>query len=135
MGSPREGEAALADPSGGAAAGDHPESKKVTRGYLLWLGGLSGSLAGDAAMYFALGWVGAGIGGSAAGLVLTALVLPRVLLFLLGGAFSDRYGVRTVMIRCDVLMVVFTLVAAAVVARWGAPAVGAAVHCRVRRGR
>lgn len=115
-----EGEGVSAHCASETMAGNPAESK-VTRQYLLWLGGLSASLAGDAAMYFALAWVAAGIGGSAAGLVLTALVLPRVLLPLLGGAFSDRYGVRTLMIVCDGLMVVFTLVAAAVVARWGAP--------------
>ncbi|MGW7754504.1 MFS transporter [Streptomyces violaceusniger] len=97
------------------------ESKKVTTRYLLWLGGLSGSLAGDAAMLFALGWVAAGFGGRAAGLVLTAVVLPRVILLLLGGAVSDRYGARKVMVRCDALMLVFTLAAAALVAGWGAP--------------
>lgn len=96
-------------------------SKKVTKTYLFWLGGMSGSLAGDAAMYFALGWAAAGLGGSAAGLVLTAVVLPRVLLLLLGGAFSDRYGVRKIMIWCDSLMLAFTVAAAAFVAGWGTP--------------
>ena len=121
MASSAKSDPQLVNASGETDEAGHPSSKKVTKAYLFWLGGLSGSLAGDTAMYFALAWVAAGLGGSAAGLVLTAVVLPRVLLLLLGGAFSDRYGVRKVMIWCDALMLGFTVVAAAYVAGWGTP--------------
>ncbi|MFD0348302.1 hypothetical protein ACFQ0M_24235 [Kitasatospora aburaviensis] len=80
--------------------------------YLLWLGGVQVGLLGDAALYFALGWAASAHGGGAAGLVLTAITLPRTALVLLGGAVADRFGARRVMLAGDTVMLAATLVLA-----------------------
>ncbi len=82
--------------------------------YLLWLAGILASLAGNAVFYFALGWAASEHGGAVAGLVLSAITLPRVLLLLVGGAVSDRVSARRVLIAGDAGMLVFSLVLAAV---------------------
>ena len=69
--------------------------------YDVWLAGSLVSQLGDAALYFALGWAASAIGGSAAGLVLSAIVLSRTVLLLLGGVVGDRAGARRVMITGD----------------------------------
>ncbi|MET7905907.1 MFS transporter [Streptomyces sp. NPDC005355] len=92
--------------------------------YLLWLAGVLASLAGDAVFYFAIGWAASASGGAVAGLALSAITLPRVLLLLIGGAVSDRFSARRVLIAGDAAMLVFSLILAAVAYRLGAsPAV------------
>ncbi|WP_409473449.1 MFS transporter [Streptomyces sp. HC307] len=92
--------------------------------YLLWLAGVLASLAGDAVFYFAIGWAASASGGAVAGLALSAITLPRVLLLLIGGAVSDRLSARRVLIAGDAAMLVFSLILAAVAYRLGAsPAV------------
>ncbi|MFF0226898.1 MFS transporter [Streptomyces sp. NPDC004629] len=76
---------------------------------MLWLVGILVSLAGNAVFYFALGWAASEYGGSIAGLVLSAITLPRVLLLLVGGAVSDRVSARRVLISGDAAMLVFSL--------------------------
>lgn len=54
-----------------------PAKSRLPATYGLWLAGALVSQLGDAALYFALGWAASAIGGSASGLVLSAIVLPR----------------------------------------------------------
>ncbi|WP_031067328.1 MFS transporter [Streptomyces sp. NRRL WC-3742] len=93
----------------------------LPRPYLLWLSGVQTGLLGDAALYFALGWAASAYGGGAAGLVLTAITVPRTLLVLFGGAVADRYGVRRVLLAGDAVMLAATLLLAAAVGRLGTP--------------
>ncbi|MFJ4678216.1 MFS transporter [Kitasatospora sp. NPDC088783] len=81
----------------------------LPRAYLWWFAGTRVSAVGDAALAAALGWAGAGYGGSAAGLVLAAVTVPRTVLLLLGGAVVDRYGPRRVALLADAAMVVVVL--------------------------
>ncbi|MBO1333613.1 MFS transporter [Streptomyces sp. VRA16 Mangrove soil] len=89
--------------------------------YLWWLAAILVSLAGNAVFSFALGWSASAYGGGVAGLVLSAVTLPRVLLLLVGGAVSDRAGARRVLITGDAAMLAFSLVLAAVAHRLGTP--------------
>ncbi len=93
----------------------------LPRSYLLWLAGTRASLAGDAALSFALGWAASAHGGRLAALVLTAITLPRTVLLLLGGAVGDRFGARRVMITGDVVMLAAVLALALADRRWGTP--------------
>ncbi|MFI7011515.1 MFS transporter [Streptomyces sp. NPDC050145] len=93
----------------------------LPRAYLLWLGGILVSLLGNAVFSFALGWAAAAHGGTVAGLALSAITLPRVLLLLVGGAVGDRVSARRVLIAGDAAMLVGTLVLAAVAYRLGTP--------------
>ncbi|WP_282205014.1 MFS transporter [Kitasatospora fiedleri] len=88
--------------------------RRAARAYLWWLTGTRVSAVGDAALATALGWAGAGYGGSAAGLVLAAVTVPRTVLLLLGGAVVDRYGPRRVALLADAAMVVVVLALAVV---------------------
>ncbi|MFJ3821381.1 MFS transporter [Streptomyces nodosus] len=94
---------------------------RLPRVYVLWLVGILVSLVGNAVFYFALGWAASEYGGSIAGLTLSAITLPRVLLLLVGGAVSDRVSARRVLITGDAAMLVFSLVLAAVAYSLGAP--------------
>lgn len=98
-------------------------AQRLPRPYLLWLSGALVSQLGSASMFFALGWAATAYGGSAAGLVLSSVVLPRTVLLLLGGAVGDRVGARTVMITCDAAMVVVAVVLAVCAGSVGTPLV------------
>ena len=93
----------------------------LPRSYLLWLGGAATSQLGDAVLYFALAWAAAAHGGIAAGLVLSAIALPRTLLLLVGGAVGDRLGARQVMIIGDAVMIGVAIVLAVTTTWIGAP--------------
>ncbi|WP_232511080.1 MFS transporter [Micromonospora sediminimaris] len=82
--------------------------------YRVWLGGSALSLVGVQAMAFAMAWSAAGQGARFAALVPTAIVLPRVLLLLVGGAVADRFGVWLVLLASNAAMVVVTVALAAV---------------------
>ncbi|MFF7994163.1 MFS transporter [Kitasatospora xanthocidica] len=99
---------ATADATAGA------ERAPLPRPYLLWLAGTQAGLLGDAALYFALGWAASAHGGGAAGLVLTAITVPRTVLVLLGGAVADRFGARRVMLAGDAVMLAATVALALV---------------------
>ncbi|MQT04144.1 MFS transporter [Streptomyces jumonjinensis] len=86
---------------------------RLPRTYLVWLSGALASFLGDSMLYFALGWAATAHGGAVAGLVLTAVNLPRVALLLVGGAVGDRFGARRVMIAGDSAMLVVSLLLAA----------------------
>ncbi|MEU4674890.1 MFS transporter [Amycolatopsis sp. NPDC023774] len=89
----------------------------------MWLSGALASQLGDAVLSFGLGWAASAHGGVVAGLVLSAVSLPRTILLLVGGAVGDRVGARRVMIVGDAVMLVVA-VAVAITANWvGTPAV------------
>ncbi|WP_110945994.1 MFS transporter [Streptomyces avicenniae] len=90
--------------------------ERLPRTYLLWLTGLLASVLGDTVLYFGLGWAASAHGGGAAGLLLTAISLPRTALLLVGGAVADRWGARRVLIAGDATMLVVAV--AACVAVW-----------------
>jgi MFS family permease len=71
---------------------------------LLWIG-QSGSAVGDALVGVALAFAVLEVGGSAAdlGLVFAAFSIPRVLLTLAGGVWSDRLPRQRVMVAADLL--------------------------------
>ncbi|HYM52818.1 MAG TPA: MFS transporter [Candidatus Dormibacteraeota bacterium] len=71
---------------------------------LLWIG-QTGSAIGDALVGVALAFAVLGVGGSAAdlGLVFAAYSLPRVILTLAGGVWSDRLPRQRVMVACDLV--------------------------------
>lgn len=84
-----------------------------------WLTGTGLSMLGVNLLGFAMAWVAAGDGGTLAGLVLTAINLPRTLLLLVGGALADRVGAWRVMIAGDGAMVLVTATFAVVLWQWG----------------
>lgn len=90
--------------------------------YGVWLAGAVISLLGNGALYFALGWTASAEGGRVAALVLTAVNLPRALLLLFGGAISDRFGARRVMIAGDVVMLGACVALALILHLLGTPA-------------
>ncbi|GHF28640.1 hypothetical protein GCM10018790_02590 [Kitasatospora xanthocidica] len=106
---------ARSDTAAGAARAPLP------RPYLLWLAGTQAGLLGDAALYFALGWAASAHGGGAAGLVLTAITVPRTVLVLLGGAVADRFGARRVMLAGDAVMLAATVALALAAGGPGTP--------------
>jgi MFS family permease len=79
------------------------------------------SLLGSQVQAFALGWTATAAGGSLAGLVLTAGVVPQLILTLIGGAVSDRRGPWDVMIWSDALMFIATAGLATAIIVFGAP--------------
>nr|WP_269326677.1 MFS transporter [Kineosporia mesophila] len=89
----------------------------------MWVSGAVISILGNGVLYFALGWTATGHSGALAGLVLTAVNLPRALFLLIGGALGDRVGARRVMITGDAVMIGLCLVLALVLHRSG-PAAG-----------
>ncbi|MQA25665.1 MAG: MFS transporter [Micromonosporaceae bacterium] len=87
--------------------------------FLAWLAGNTFSALGDAVVYFALGWAATAHGGRWTGVVLTAIVVPRVLLSIFGGVVGDRLGARAVMLTSNAAMI--TVAFAASVATLGTP--------------
>jgi len=85
-----------------------PSRVRLPRSYVLCVGAATVSNVGVAELYFALGWAASAHGGSAAGLVITALVGTRTVLLLVGGAIADRLGARAVMIAGDAALLVAT---------------------------
>ncbi len=72
-------------------------------------------------MFFALGWAATAHGGGAAGLVLTAVTLPRTLLLLVGGAVADRFSARRILIVGDSAMLAMAVVVAVATFSLGSP--------------
>jgi MFS family permease len=83
---------------------------------LLWLGQTI-SLTGDQFYYIALSWLTLQLTGSALALggVLTAAAVPRGILMLAGGAISDRFSPRQLMLGSDALRAVVVGIQAALV--------------------
>jgi MFS family permease len=95
--------------------------RRLPGAYLLWLSGALVSQVGDAALYFALGWAASASGGTSAGLVLSAVTLPRTVLLVLGGVVGDRVGARRVMIAGDAVMLVLAVALGVAAGQWGTP--------------
>ncbi|MCC3278474.1 MFS transporter [Arthrobacter sp. zg-Y40] len=89
--------------------------------YRWWLFGFIWTVAGNAVLTFGLAWVAAGTSGTAAGLVLSAGLLPRLLLSLWGGSVADRFGAWAVMVTADGLMAVVCAALTVVVLLVGTP--------------
>lgn len=92
----------------------------ATRGFRLWAASAALSALGDAITFFALVWVGASHGPGVASLVLTIGSAPLVGLVLTGGLAADRWGVRTVMFACDLVMAL-VMAAFAIGTLWAVP--------------
>lgn len=92
---------------------------RIPKRYWAWLGGVTLSSVGTQILSFGMAWVAAGYGGIFAGLVLTAVNLPRTVLLLAGGAVSDRIGAWRVMISGDIAMTVVTALFAGSLLAWG----------------
>jgi MFS family permease len=73
-------------------------------GYVAWLVAATISATGDGVLYFAIAWTASGLGAHAATLVLTAGLLPPLLLTLVGGTAADRWGLRRTIIGCNLAM-------------------------------
>ncbi len=95
--------------------------RRIPRSYWWWLAGIIVSLLGSQVQAFALGWTATAAGGSLAGLVLTAGVVPQLILMLIGGAVSDRRGPWDVMIWSDAFMFVATAGLALAIVAFGTP--------------
>lgn len=93
--------------------------ERIPKRYWAWLGGATLSSVGTQILSFGMAWVAAGYGGIFAGLVLTAVNLPRTVLLLIGGAVSDRIGAWRVMISGDIAMTVVTALFAGSLLVWG----------------
>lgn len=100
---------------------DDPTKVRVPSSYYWWLFGVVWTLAGMAVLSFGLAWIATDISGSAAGLVLSAGVLTRLLLSVPGGSVADRFGAWPVMVIADGIMAVLALALAIVVHFVGTP--------------
>lgn len=98
-----------------------PARLRLPWSYRFWLAGTLASLLGDTLLGFALGWAATARGGGMAGLVLTTINLPRVVLLLFGGVAADRFGARRVMITAEAVMLAATSLLAAVAWLAGTP--------------
>jgi MFS family permease len=94
---------------------------RLPRVYLVWLAGALVSVLGTSLLFFGLGWAAAGHGGAVAGVVLTAVNLPRFVLLLVGGAVGDRFGAWRVMVVGDAVMAGGAVLLAVAAFRFGEP--------------
>ncbi len=95
--------------------------KDIPGRFFVWLGGSLLSQLGDAALLFAVGWTASAYGGSWAGVALSAIILPRTVLMLIGGAVSDRWSPRSVMLVSTASMIVTCVLFALVTLVIGVP--------------
>ncbi len=100
---------------------DKPERVQVPSTYYWWLFGMVWTLAGMAVLGFGLVWIATDISGSAAGLVLSAGVVTRLILSIPGGSLADRFGAWPVMVTADGIMAVLALGLVLVVSLIGTP--------------
>lgn len=84
-------------------------ARRVPPRYWVWLSGATLSLVGTQVLAFGMAWAAARRSGVLAGLVLTMINLPRVLLLLVGGAVADRFGAFKVLVLGDVVMIAVTI--------------------------
>lgn len=95
-------------------------TRAASGGFRAWAASATLSALGDAVTFFALVWVAASHGPDVASLVLTIGSIPLCLFILVGGLAADRWGVRAVMVGCDLVMTV-VMGAFAVGVLWAAP--------------
>lgn len=93
----------------------------VPRGFNAWVAATVGSELGSGVLAFALTWVASGHGPDVASAVLTVTVAPSVFLVLLGGAVTDRFGPRRVMISCTIVLMTTSVSLALAVTLWATP--------------
>ena len=94
----------------------------VPNTYWWWLGAITISVLGSQVQAFALGWTATATSGALAGIVLSAVTIPRLLLLLVGGAVADQSGPWVVMVTSDAVMIAVTVALAVAVALVGTPA-------------
>ena len=99
-----------------------PSPAAVPNTYWWWLGAITISLLGSQVQAFALGWTATATSGALAGIVLSAVTIPRLLLLLIGGAVADQSGPWVVMVTSDAAMIAVTVALAVAVALVGTPA-------------
>lgn len=91
------------------------------RPFRIWLVAATASTLGDSVTGFALGWAATAHGPGAASTVLAIESVPLFALILLGGVAADRWGIRRIMIVCDVAMTVTMAAFALTVGLSGSP--------------
>lgn len=92
---------------------------RMPRAFLCWAVASSTSALGTSVMAFGIAWSATGIDARLAGVVLTLVVAPRVLLLMIGGAVADRIGARRMMIAGDAVMCAVAFLLALVTATLG----------------
>lgn len=99
-----------------APVGEKPGLRKNRNFVLLWLG-QGASLVGDQFSLIALPWLVLQLTGDsvALGLVLALAGFPRAAIMLVGGALTDRFSQRTVMIASDLARLVLTVAMAGLI--------------------
>lgn len=97
------------------------EAERLPASYSWWLFGTVWTLLGTQVLSFGLSWTASDLGGSAAGLVLTATALPRALLALHGGVAADRAGPWKLMVVTDGIMFLVSVLAAVLAFTLGTP--------------
>jgi MFS family permease len=111
----------MRQPAGSLRKGVPAAEAGISPSYWWWLFGTVWTLLGTQILSFGLSWAASGKGGAAAGLVLTAVTLPRVVFALHGGVAADRSGPWKMMIRMDGVMFCVSAAAAALVFSLGTP--------------
>ncbi len=87
------------------------------RDFRLLFGGTATSLLGDAFAFIATPWLVLQLTGDplALGIVMALEGLPRAVFMLLGGAITDRFAPRRIMLTADIIRLVLSVLMAAVV--------------------
>ncbi|MET8846053.1 MFS transporter [Amycolatopsis sp. NPDC004625] len=104
-----------------ATSEDAARPARRDRNVMCWLAGLSSTHVGNSVYFFALGWSAQKAGGPIeVAMLMTAGLLPRVLLMLVGGVVADLVDPRRLVLASDGLRCVLVLVLAADY-MWSAP--------------
>jgi MFS family permease len=91
--------------TGATDSTDSTTAPRLLRGdFLAWVLAATASAVGDGILFFAVAWTASGLGASVVTVVLSARLLPEVLLTLVGGAAADRWGLRRTVIGCQVAL-------------------------------
>ncbi|HEY1488620.1 MAG TPA: MFS transporter, partial [Micromonosporaceae bacterium] len=88
-----------------------------------WAAAFGVSQLGDVVFFASLAYVAAKLGSPAlAGTVLACAAIPRAVLMLLGGAVTDRFDARRLMLTSDIACAVVLIGALAAIHEWGTSA-------------
>ncbi|WP_349828620.1 MFS transporter [Brevibacterium litoralis] len=96
---------------------------KLPGSFVVWVVFTALSMFGVQIVSFSMGWAASAHGPAVAGIVLTATVLPRALLLLVGGAVADRVGAWKMLVIGDSVMLAAVLALFGATLHWGTPAV------------